>query len=783
MTQSSPSRQLAICTFADERSTTPKRNERVPWLLIVALHQKRRVRPTKSGTMLGGYALSGSRKDVNVPHRSLIQLDIDTVGTKEKATGRIMEVSRAAPTLDEIRSSIDCYEWCAASSHWHEPGRGVVKYRITILPDRDILPDEHESVLEALDGLLKGSLDRAAWPLSQAFYLPSCPAENQADAFFVHNRGTPLPVAEFVRRGRDIMAAREQAERLPKQEPPSRNFAPLSETPEEIARVESMLTAIPADIEHDPWTQVVWAVAATGWACAKKLARDWSTTCAEKWDEEAFESVWRSFDPARGEAIGFGTLVYIAKQRGWVESTAIDAKRINGHGGDVKNGQIFALTFRGRLLHVHETNEWLVFDVNQGWIYAPPLEADRAAKEILRILRDHVVERYKSAPDEQATKRLMAHVERTSKLPHLRAMIETAKSEPGMTVRLSEFDNDPMLLGVGNGVLDLSKGGLLPVAPTTLVSKRCNVSFDPIATCPRFEMFMLEVQPDDENRRFVQRFLGYCLTGLVTEQIFAFLHGLGANGKSVMIEILAWLLGDYALKIQTEMLMRHQRSPHGPSPDIVALKGIRLAYANETEEGQRLDDARVKDMTGGDTLTGRVPYGIAAITFTPTHKLVVVGNHKPDIADTSHGMWRRVMLIPFDQTIPKECQDSQLLDKLKTEGSGILNWMLDGLWQWKRDGLQVPDAIKASTGAYREEQDILGEWIFDRCNTGTGCSATKRELYDDYVGWARANGHGVLAQGRLTRRLHERGYRLAPDKRTMNGISLKPNAPFLSRNV
>ncbi len=205
------SRQLSIGTFADEKTTTPKKVGELPWAGIVELHRKRQTRPNKSGLMLGGYAITGTRADVNVPLRSLIQLDIDTKGVKDKTTGRILEVKQAAPNLDDIRSGIDEYEWCAASSHWHEPQRGVTKYRIVILPDRDIQLEEYEPLLEALDDRLGGALDRDAWQWSQAFYLPSCPAENEADAFFVRNEGAPLPVDEFVRRGQEILEAKQQS--------------------------------------------------------------------------------------------------------------------------------------------------------------------------------------------------------------------------------------------------------------------------------------------------------------------------------------------------------------------------------------------------------------------------------------------------------------------------------------------------------------------------------------------------------------------------------------------
>lgn len=550
----------------------------------------------------------------------------------------------------------------------------------------------------------------------------------------------------------------------------TKDYPPMPETPENVAKVQGMLAAVPADCDRETWRNICWAVQSLGWAVGVELVREWSMTAPDKFDEVAFAKDVASFRPDGG--IGFGTLVFHAKQHGWVEPGSIEGERFTGSGGDVANGRLFARAHRDKLLFVHETGEVLRFEADSGWVSAPPGEADRAAKSVLAKLRDAAVEQYKAAPDDPKTKRLMAHVERTSKAPNLRAMPEMAKSEPGMTVSLNQFDGDTMLLGVQNGVLDLRHGRLLAVSPDLLVSSRCAVAFDGGAECPMFMRFLEQVQPDKEMRAFLQRWVGYCLTGSAQEQKFAFFYGHGANGKSVLVELVASLLGDYSRKIPTEMLMQHQRSPQGPSPDIVALKGRRFVYANETEEGRRLAEARIKDMTGGDTMTGRVPYGKADITFTPTHKLVIVGNHRPEITDNSFGMWRRVALVPFDVTVPESERDARLLDKLKQEGPGILNWSLDGLREWRRAGLQVPKKIEAATAAYRDEQDLIGEWISEHCDTGAGRSQKKQDLYHAYRSWALTNGHHPVAQARLTRRLTERGYPLLPDKRNIAGLSL-----------
>lgn len=634
-------RRLTICTFANERATDPIHVDDVSWAEVLAILANRQIRPSKSGLMLGGYNLAGPRANRNVPFRSLIQLDIDTQGVKDKATGRITEVTRAAPPLDQIRVAIDAYEWRTASSHWHEPQRGVFKYRITILPDRDILPVEYEPLLEALDERLGGVLDRDAWQWSRAFYLPSCPEENKSDAFAAHNPGQALPVDEFVRRGRDILEAKGVSPKV------HDALSALDDTtlgalgnnttrgaPPPIETMRAMLKHLMAR-DHFK-TRKTWIEA----GMALKVAYDdgadlWNETHEDDQARADVPGQWASFAAATLPGhVTIGTIIMAARNAGFVSahsaqstttpSSTIAALRFIGNGGDVKNGQIFAGMFRNKLLHVHETDDWLRFDPQQGWVSAPPGEADRAAKEALDAMRASAADRYKVAPEDPKTKRLMAHVERSSKAQSLRAMIEMAKSEPGMTVQLSDFDSDPMLLGVANGVLNLGDWTMLPAAPDALVSKRCNVAYDPTAQCARFRQFLVEVQPEKEMHGFLRRLMGYCLTGAVDEQMFAFIYGLGANGKSVFIE-LAWMLGDYAHKISTEMLMHHQRNPQGPSPDIVSLRGRRFVYANETEEGGRLAEVRIKDLTGGDTLTGRVPYGKADITFRPTHKLFIVG--------------------------------------------------------------------------------------------------------------------------------------------------------------
>lgn len=499
---------------------------------------------------------------------------------------------------------------------------------------------------------------------------------------------------------------------------------------------------------------------------------------AEKFDEQEFNDVCESFNPNGG--INPGTLFYHAKETGaWVDPYTTSKAAANDDAKDIRNGRLFAEANCGQLLFIAETNDVLKFGA-EGWVRGSAGEAERAAKAVIASMRIEACELFKIAHDDPRAKELNKHADYSSTAQRIQAMIDLAKSEEGMSERISMFDADPNLMGVRNGVLNLKTKTLMSVMPDLRVSMRANVLFDKNASCPQWLMFLNQVQPEKDTQRMLQQLAGIFLCGDSNLQKLIFLHGQGANGKSTFIELLAWLLGDYTKRIATEMLMQHQRSPQGPSPDIVSLKGRRLVYCNEVEEGRHLAEARVKELTGGDTLSGRVPYAKEDITFQPSHKLVMVGNHQPEIHDMSHGMWRRMLLIPFDVIIPDNKRDPALLEKLKIEGSGILNWMLDGYNDYLNNGLQIPLVISAATNAYKDEQDIIGEWINDHCKTAVGALTPKGDIYRAYQYWVRKRGQFPLAQGRFIKRLSDKGYKLDAGRRHVTGLKLNDEGRLTS---
>ena len=357
---------------------------------------------------------------------------------------------------------------------------------------------------------------------------------------------------------------------------------------------------------------------------------------------------------------------------------------------DISNGRIFAHLCKDKLLHIAETDEVLIFNETTGWLKTVSSKAKiMAALEVPKYINRQATR----ISDKDLAIEIYKRAAAASDITRLNAMSKIGFAQEGMWASLTQFDADPLLVGTQNGILNIKTQELMTPQPSILVSKRLNVSYDQTASCPGFDAFLSQVQPDAEVRRLLRQLVGIWLYGAPVIQKLIFFYGFG---KSTFMELLAWLLSDYAVRIPTELLMQHQRSPQGPSPDMVALKGARLAYCNEIGEGKQLSEAYVKDLTGGDTITARPLYG-SPVSFSPTHNLVMTGNHKPRVSDNSEGMWRRMLLIGFTITIPEEKRDADLLDKLKREGPGLLNRALAGYADYEANGLCIPASVRQST--------------------------------------------------------------------------------------
>ncbi len=269
--------------------------------------------------------------------------------------------------------------------------------------------------------------------------------------------------------------------------------------------------------------------------------------------------------------------------------------------------------------------------------------------------------------------------------------------------------------GPGTGFSRTARFDLVPHEREQLLTKMMPVDYDPSAKAPLFAAALERSQPVPEVRDFVQRWFGYSMTALVSEQKLAFFHGSGANGKTVLVDLMARIFGDYAATAKIESLVgQNRRSGADATPDLVPLMGARMVRASEPEQGQRLQEGKIKELTGGEPILVRA-LNEDFVEVQPRFKLTISGNHKPEIRGTDDGIWRRVLLVPFDVQIPKEERDPLLVEKLAQEGPGILNWLIEGLLAYLEDGLQEPAAVLAATADYRAESDPMGAFLTDRC--------------------------------------------------------------------
>jgi putative DNA primase/helicase len=315
-----------------------------------------------------------------------------------------------------------------------------------------------------------------------------------------------------------------------------------------------------------------------------------------------------------------------------------------------------------------------------------------------------------------------------------------------------------------------------------MLSKLAPVSFDPDADSPLWSAFLHKIMAGNpELIGFVQRAVGYSLTGDTSEQKFFVCWGGGANGKSTLLRTVQAMLGAYAVCTSIETLVVKRGS--SATNDVARLAGARLVSAVEAEDGQRLAEERVKHMTGGDAIAARFLYH-EHFEFRPTFKLWLATNHRPQVRGTDEAIWRRINLVPFTVSIPESEQDRKLPEKLEAELPGILAWSVAGCLRWQADGLATPGEVRAATDEYRRAEDTIGSFLEDCCDLFPDAITPARELYAAYVAWCERTGEkSPLSQKKLGPRLRERGLRPIRNSATYRhewqGVALVPSGGSL----
>jgi putative DNA primase/helicase len=342
------------------------------------------------------------------------------------------------------------------------------------------------------------------------------------------------------------------------------------------------------------------------------------------------------------------------------------------------------------------------------------------------------------------------------------AVERLAKSDRRLASTTEQWDSDPWLLNTPKGTVNLRTGRMRHHDPSDYITK--STAIGPGGECPIWLAFLERVTGGDADlRAFLQRMLGYALTGDTSAHALFFAYGRGANGKSVCIDTAAGILKDYHATTPIEAFTVSTTDRH--PTDLARLRGARLVTAVETEEGRRWAESRVKALTGGDRIAARF-MRMDFFEYTPQFKLLIAGNHKPGLRSVDEAIRRRFHLVPFAITIPAAERDLQLRDKLQSEWPGILKWMIAGCLAWQRDGLAPPAAVTAATAAYMEAEDATAAWIDERCSREAQAWTSSGDLFASWKAWAEQAGEFVGSAKRFAQNMETRGFQ---PTRKMNG--------------
>lgn len=417
---------------------------------------------------------------------------------------------------------------------------------------------------------------------------------------------------------------------------------------------------------------------------------------------------------------------------------------------DAGNAERFAAMYGFQIHYVHAWSKYVIYRDGK-WQIDDTGEAMRLALQTVRSMdcEANMIE------DMAARKAMKAFAKASESAARLTAILTLARSVKPIPVKYEQLNNDPYLLNCLNGTVDLRTGELREHNRADYITKQCPVSYPTSPETPtRWLQFLNEIfAGDKELIAFVQRLIGYALIGSVIEHVLPIFHGGGANGKSTFTTTLLEILGDYGISLGQNYLMRRKFDAH--ETEVTDLYSIRLAVASETEEGARLDEARIKNQTGGGNIRGRRLYE-DSWQFTPSHTFILETNHRPRIAGTDHAIWRRVLLIPFNVKFANDQQDPHLLEKLRAEHPGILHWFVQGSLSWQLYGLNPPDKVRAATAEYQQDSDLLGQFLEECCIISPDKSIRCSELYERYANRARQRGEIPLAQKRVGERLKDK---------------------------
>ncbi len=424
---------------------------------------------------------------------------------------------------------------------------------------------------------------------------------------------------------------------------------------------------------------------------------------------------------------------------------------------DMGNAERFLDLF-GEDFRYNYTDGKFIFWDNCRWATDLDGVAKRAADKAIDEMRQES-EWYESSGDSDTAKAFAKHIKASRSNKSKENMLKEIQHH--IPIMPFQLDKHKMAFNVPNGTLSLKSGELVPAKRDYFITKLSPVEFTDNADCPMWRRFLDDIfGGDKELIRYIQKAVGYSMTGDTSEQCVFFLYGTGRNGKSTFLDVLREIFGDYVSNIQPETIMVKNCMGNGINSDIARLKGARMVTTVEPNEGVRLNEGLIKQLTGDDAVTARKLYG-NEFEFKPEFKLWMATNHKPIIRGTDDGIWRRIHMIPFTVQIPVDKVDRQLKSKLEREYPAILRWAVEGCLLWQREGLKQPRAVLDMTREYRREMDVISGFLDDRCEVGEGFSAKSSELYAAYSAWCEANTEFKMSNTKFSVEMEKRFSKVA----------------------
>lgn len=439
---------------------------------------------------------------------------------------------------------------------------------------------------------------------------------------------------------------------------------------------------------------------------------------------------------------------------------------------DLGNAKRMCAEAKNTIRYCHVWRKWLIWDGTR-WPVDDTGEIHRVARRTVNLILQEAA----NATDTYDSKLLAKHAMRSENDARLKALVNLAESEMGIPIRPKDLDANQWLFNCLNGVIDLRTGDLLPHDPNMLLSKLAPVEYKLNAQCPTWLRFINQIFNEKSDLiRFVQKALGYTLTGDTSEQCIFIAHGLGANGKSTLFGTIASLMGDYSMQTPMETLMA-KKNDGGVPNDIARLKGTRFVMASEAAEGRRLNEPLLKQLTGQDVITARFMRG-EWFEFEMLGKIWIATNFKPVVRGDDQALWRRLRLLPFEVVIPPAQRDKDLTNKLLKELPGILLWCIEGCLAWQKEGLIPPREVAIATEEYQSEMDTLSAFLDECCKLNSAFKIKSTDLYVRYQQWCEENGENPMKQRTLGLKMSDRGFKPVKStggSRMWQGLALADN--------